>query len=130
MSNAVQVQRFIDDLDPRTNDKRYFPSGAYRDVDESKLDYEGFLSPAVIKRYAEYMHENRKQSDGNLRAADNWQKGIPKDQYMKSMFRHFMDVWMMHRQVGDDWEPGDLETALCALAFNVFGYLFEELEGR
>lgn len=111
-------------------DKRYFPSGAYRDVNDDKFDYEGFLSPAVLLRYAEYMHGNRKQSDGELRDADNWQKGIPKDQYMKSMWRHFMDVWMMHRDVGDDWNAGDLEDSLCALMFNVMGYLFEELEGR
>lgn len=108
---------------------RNFETGATRDSDDSKYDYEGFLSPAVLKRYAEYMHANRLQSDGKLRSADNWQKGIPKDAYMKSMFRHFMDVWSMHRNVGD-WEPGDLEEALCAVVFNAFGYLYEELEGR
>jgi hypothetical protein len=121
-------------------DHRYFKGGAYRDVSADKLDYEGFLSPAVLKRYAEYMHKNRKQSDGRMRDSDNWQAGIPKDVYMKSMWRHFMDVWSMHRNTKryDDgvpgetieWEPGELEEALCALAFNVLGYLFEELEDR
>ena len=131
------AQHFVDsidpeNLDPENEDKRYFPSGAYRDVDENKLDYEGFLSPAVVKRYAEYMHKNRRQSDGNMRDSDNWQRGIPKNQYMKSMWRHFMDVWSMHRGPlrGNEYEPGDLEEALCAVIFNAMGYLHEELEGR
>lgn len=98
---------------------RTFDSGATRDTDTSKLDYEGFLSPPVLRRYAEYMHKNRIQSDGSLRASDNWQKGIPLDAYMKSMFRHFMSVWEGHR-------AGTVqEEELCALLFNVQGYLFE-----
>ena len=71
---------------------RKFNTGATRDVDNDKLDFEGFLSPTVLIRYAEYMHTHRKQSDGALRDSDNWQKGIPKEVYMKSMWRHFMDV--------------------------------------
>ena len=57
---------------------RNFDTGATRDVDTNKLDFEGFLSPVVLERYAEYMHKNRVQADGNLRDSDNWQKGIPK----------------------------------------------------
>ena len=110
-----------------TGKYRYFEGGAYRDVDMNKLDYEGFLSPAVIKRYAEYMHKNRKQSDGEFRKADNWQSGMSVDVYMASLWRHFMDVWSMHRNVGE-WEPGDLEESLCAVIFNAMGYLYEELK--
>lgn len=117
-----------------STDRRYFEGGAYRDVDENKLDYEGFLNPAVIKRYAEYMHKNRKQSDGKMRNADNWQQGIPKKVYMSSMWRHFMDVWTIHREAlsnGDLTDmPEEMQEALCALAFNVLGYLHEDLEGR
>jgi hypothetical protein len=108
---------------------REFETGATRDNDENKYDYEAFLSPEVLERFAEYMHKNRKQADGKLRDGDNWQKGIPRDAYMKSMWRHFMDVWMMHRNCGD-WKAGDLEESLCALMFNVMGYLFNELEGK
>jgi hypothetical protein len=104
-------------------DVREFDTGATRDTDEGKLDYDGFLSPQVLARYAAYMHHNRKQSDGKLRSADNWQKGMPRGEYMKSMWRHFMDVWSMHR-AGDKEQ---IETALCALMFNVMGYLHEEL---
>ena len=98
---------------------RTFESGATRDTDEGKYDYEGFLSPLVLERYAEYMHKHRVQADGKLREADNWQKGIPKDAYMKSAFRHFMDWWKEHR--GLKSREG-IEDALMALLFNVMGY--------
>lgn len=121
-------------MDDGSTDSRYFEGGAYRDVDENKLDFEGFLSPAVIQRYAEYMHRNRKQSDGEMRDADNWQSGIPKEVYMKSMWRHFFEVWTLHREaLGKDNltnMPEEMREALCALTFNVMGYLFEDLEGR
>ncbi len=57
--------------------KRTFETGATRDTGDDKLKFDGFLSASVIKRYAEYMHKNRIQSDGSLRDPDNWQKGIP-----------------------------------------------------
>jgi hypothetical protein len=99
---------------------RNFSTGATRDTDENKLDYEGFLSPVVLERYAQYMHKNRLQADGKMRDSDNWQKGIPRDAYMKSMWRHFWEVWSIHR--GRD---GDIQEALSALLFNVMGYLHE-----
>lgn len=104
---------------------REFDSGATRDTDVEKLDFEGFLSPLVLERFAEYMNEHRVQSDGQLRESDNWQKGMPLSVYMKSMWRHFFDVWKMHR-----YDEGDapLEEALCALLFNVQGYLHEKLK--
>jgi len=113
---------------------RRFETGATRDTDEGKLDFEGFLAPGVMIRFAEYMNENRVQSDGELRDSDNWQKGIPRDQYMKSMFRHFIEVWRDHRMLGGLRSGGaledEMETALCALMFNVMGYLFEMQQGR
>lgn len=109
-----------------TGTVRVFETGATRDTDDGKLDYEGFFSPTVLRRRAEYMHSHRVQSDGTLRASDNWQKGIPVDQYMKSMWRHFMEVWLLHREAAE----GDLEEALAALAFNVDGMLHEVLKAR
>lgn len=103
---------------------RNFSTGATRDSDENKFDYEGFLNPLVIERFAAYMHKHRFQADGTLRDSDNWQKGIPKDAYMKSMFRHFMDVWKNHRGIPSE----DLEESLTALMFNVMGYLYETLK--
>ena len=43
---------------------RTFETGAYRDTDNGKLDYEAFLCPRVLESYAQYMHKNRIQSDG------------------------------------------------------------------
>lgn len=105
---------------------RTFSTGANRDVDTNKLDYEGFLSSRVLTRYAEYMHKNRFLRDGSMRDSDNWQKGIPLTVYMKSMFRHFMEVWRIHRGV----EEGDIEESLCALRFNVDGMLHEILSAK
>jgi len=104
---------------------RQFDTGATRDSDTDKPDYEGFLSPIVIKRYGEYMNKHRKQVDGKLRDSDNWQKGIPRDAYMKSAFRHFIEWWQEHR--GIKTKDG-IEEALCALIFNTMGYLHEYLK--
>ena len=101
---------------------RAFKTGATRDGDDSKLDYEGFLSPLVLERYAQYMHLHRVQSDGQLRTSDNWQRGIELDSYMKSAWRHFMDWWSRHRRGVAD------QDAMCALLFNVMGYLHEALK--
>ena len=107
---------------------RQFESGATRDTAEGKLDYEGFLSPLVLKSFAEYMHEHRIQSDGSIRASDNWQKGIPLDAYMQSMFRHFMDVWFFHRGLPELAEAASIDEALNALFFNVQGSQHEVLK--
>lgn len=108
---------------------RTFDSGATRDTDDGKLDYEGFMSPRVVVAFAKYMHHNRYLPDGSFRDSDNWQKGIPLDAYMKSMFRHFMEVWEEHRcytrQSVDDYEKS--LVALLALKFNVDGYIHEVL---
>ena len=106
---------------------RRFDTGATRDLDVSKLDFEGFLSPLVLKRYAEYMHSNRTLADGTLRASDNWQAGIPKDAYIKSGWRHFFDWWAEHR--GVQTHEG-IELALCGLIFNASGYLHEHLKNK
>jgi len=106
---------------------RQFNTGATRDTDVGKNDYEGFLSPKVLEMYGNYMTKHRKQSDGNLRDSDNWQKGIPKDAYIKSAWRHFLDVWMEHR--GYKSKDG-MEEALMALLFNIMGYAFELLKEK
>lgn len=111
---------------------RTFETGATRNLDNSKNDYEGFLSPFVIKSFGDYMTSHRKQKDGTLRDSDNWQKGIPIDVYMKSMFRHFLDVWTIHRGgtaiSPDTGEQVDLIEALNAVLFNVQGMMHETLK--
>lgn len=104
---------------------REFKSGATRDDETGKLDYEGFFSPIVLKAYAEYMQKHRKQSDGKLRDSDNWQKGIPKEVYMKSLWRHLMDLWLEHRHYKS---RAGIKDALYGVIFNSMGYLFELLK--
>jgi hypothetical protein len=107
---------------------REFETGATRDNDANKLDYDGFLSPLVLKRYAEYLHKHRVQADGKIRASDNWQKGIPLSAYMKSLWRHFMDVWTRHHYPSVKFPDMELQEALCAVIFNASGYLHELLK--
>jgi hypothetical protein len=106
---------------------RKFLTGATRNTDKDKYDYEGFLSPVVLERFAKYMHKHRIQPDGKLRDSDNWQKGMPKDVYIKSLFRHFMDLWKAHR--GYSSRDG-IEDALCGIMFNTMGYLYNIIEER
>jgi hypothetical protein len=113
---------------------RTFNSGATRDSDTNKPDYEGFLSPLVLLEFGKYMSAHRVQADGKLRDSDNWQKGIPRDAYMKSLFRHFFDLWMLHRghtpidpKTG---KPVTFEEALSAIFFNNQGYFHEYLKDR
>lgn len=128
-SCGLQFKDRIVYAQPLEEKMREFETGATRDNDDTKHDPEGFNSPAVELRFCEYMTKHRKQTDGNLRASDNWQKGIPRDAYIKSMYRHFMDIWLHHRGLSEKAkEP--LEEALCALRFNVDGYLLELLKEK
>jgi hypothetical protein len=109
---------------------RVFETGATRDVDTSKPDYEGFISPLVTKRFGAYMHGHRQQADGVLRASDNWQRGIPPVTYVKSLVRHMEDVRLIWDGFGDEAVERDFEQALCAVLFNAQGLLFELLMAR
>lgn len=106
---------------------RRFSTGATRDVEGEKLDFEGFMSPLVVERYAQYLHKHRVQSDGTKRPSDNWQLGFPLDACMKSAFRHFHDWWKQHRK----WKSAeDIEDSICAVIFNASAYLHERLKAR
>lgn len=111
---------------------RAFDSGATRSADTGRYDPEGFMSPLVMERFCEYMQKHRVQSDGSVRGSDNWQKGMPKDTYIKGMWRHFLHLWTRHRGhvVRDPLATADIEEDLCALLFNVQGYLFEILKAK
>jgi hypothetical protein len=105
---------------------RNFESGATRDSVEGKPQYEGYLSPLVLREFGLYMLEHQTQADGEVRPADNWQRGIPIDAYMDSMWRHFMDLWLHHRGYGH-LATDTLSNALMAILFNVQGYALEIL---
>ena len=106
---------------------RVFESGATRDAEAHKPDYEGYLSPRVLVRFGQYMLKHGTQADGQPRTSDNWQKGIPKEQYLKSALRHMVAVWSTHRGIQ---ASESIEEALCGLLFNVQGYLHEWLKEK
>ncbi len=106
---------------------RTFVTGATRDTAEGKLDWEGFISPSAMRYFAEYMHEHRTQSDDTLRDADNWQKGFPRKQLVKSLIRHMWDLWEAWDEAALDEEMVPL---LCAVLFNIQGLLHEIAMGR
>jgi len=113
---------------------RRFPAGAIRDTDKDKIDPEGFESPIVMRRFCEFMDKHRILSDGTIRGSDNWQKGMPIAQYIKSLDRHVLEAKLWARGYGvsprSKSDPQDIEEVLCAIRFNVSGMLFEILSQR
>jgi hypothetical protein len=112
---------------------REFSTGATRNPDRDRPDYEGFLSPLVVEEFGRFMHAKRFLKDGSMRDSDNWQKGIPQDSYIKSGFRHFIEWWSNHRRLAKtppDYPRHWLKETLTALMFNVMGYLHEELKAE
>jgi hypothetical protein len=112
---------------------RTFDTGATRDLDDTKDDPEGFYTPRVIHRFNQYMTHNRHLADGSVRDSDNWQKGIPREAYAKSLWRHHLAAWSEHRA----WVSGDstydrdqLEVDLCGVIFNAQGMLDTILKNK
>jgi len=87
------------------------------------------MPPLVIKAFGDYMTKHRKQADGKLRPSDNWKKGIPQEAYFQSAWRHFLDVYLHHKGYNDKTTE-NLEDSLCALIFNIMGYLHELLKNK
>lgn len=111
---------------------RQFDTGATRDTSIGKLEYARFMSPIVLKRFAEYMNLHRKQTDGNLREPDNWMnlfgdnhEGVCLD----SLWRHLMDVWLINKGFQNEARE-DIESALCAILFNAQAWLFKVLKDK
>lgn len=104
---------------------RTFSTGATRDTAEGKLEPWGFTSALAEKAFCEYMHEHRKQSDGNLRDSDNWKAGIPLNSYFHSLSRHILDLKLVWEGHGSEARTEDLTEILCAVKFNVDGMLHE-----
>jgi hypothetical protein len=102
-----------------------FETGASRDDETGKLDYDGSFSPEVLRAFAIYMDFHRHLPDGTTRATDDWKRGIPIDVYMKSGSRHFMDWWLAHHE----YETSDGRLwSLLGLLFNVQGYIHEYIK--
>lgn len=108
---------------------RTFEGGAIRDTNVGKLEYYGFFSPLVMKRFAEYMDKHRKLPDGSLRGSDNW-KSLFGENHNKicfdSLLRHLMDVWLIMDNYQDEARDS-IEEALCAMSFNINALLLKLL---
>ncbi len=104
-----------------------FETGATRSADDHKIDFEGHLSPEALHYFAEYMHRNRVQRDGKVRASDNWQLGIPAHKYVKSLLRHTFDLWRAWRGTitynPDNGKVQPMADLLAAIIFNAQGLL-------
>ena len=127
-----RAEKILSKLDAEIEPQlRTFDTGATRSPLGDKLQYEGYLNPLVLKRFAEYMKKHQTQSDGQTRSADNWQNNIPLNSLMDSGTRHFMDWRLYHRGYESEMEE-PIEEALCAVMFNCMGYLKQmlELNGR
>ena len=96
---------------------REFESGAIRDVD-GKEDYVETQSFLAMKRYAEYMTVQAKKY-----GRGNWRKGIPIEEYEKSLMRH------IHKYFANKYDNANLEPEidhLSAIRFNLDGIIHEE----
>ena len=76
------------------------------------------------------MHKNRFMKDGTVRDSDNWQ-GLFGDKHqavcMKSLTRHFMDLWLLHR--GHEARE-DIDSALAGIMFNTMAIWYKILKDR
>jgi hypothetical protein len=103
---------------------RAFEGGATRDLDDTKLDYEGFNNPLVDRCYATYLNKHRQTANG-LRDSDNWQNLFGEDHFnvcMKSLCRHTVDARLAHRGYESEQSLAD---SLCAVIFNAKAYLLK-----
>lgn len=105
---------------------RKFKSGATRDDDKQKLNYIGSFSPLALRRFAEFMRDHNIKNGDLKRNEGNWKKGMPKQSYIESKIRHFVDFWITH----EGYEDGNIEDMLCADIFNAMGYLHELLVAK
>jgi hypothetical protein len=108
---------------------RHFIGGASRNTDDTKADPEGCFHPLVLREVSEYMKKHSFLPDGTRRPADNWQHGMPRAVWRKSLERHWLDV-RLHDKGFSDKAHESLIDALCAVIFNAQGRLLEELLGR
>ncbi len=99
-------------------ERREFNTGAIRDVDNGKEDYIESISWPAIRRFAFYMKGfETKYGKGN------WKKGIPIEEYEKSMMRH-LQKYLANKYDGANLEP-EIDH-LSAAWFNLQGIIHEE----
>lgn len=106
-------------------------TGANRDGDEGKINYV-HVSAIATRVFCEYMHQNRIQSDGKLRAADNWKKGMPFSWYKKSFLGHLQDFKMLEEGnvVLENGKELTLFDTLMGAKFNFDGMIHVVMKGH
>jgi hypothetical protein len=97
-----------------SGERRFFKTGAVRDVDINKPRYD-LIPPHALWRVA-MLYARGAQKYGE----NNWQKGIPSQQMLASAMRHIE----AYRR-GDD-----SEDHLAAVVWNVLAMMQYEAEGR
>ena len=102
----------------RVGEKVLYPSGATRDSEEGKLDYQGALSIEVLDSFVQYMDRHREMSPGSFRGMGNWKQGMPWARLMRSLTRHHFAVWRNDGQKLDD---------LHAVLFNTMALIYQQL---
>ena len=65
-----------------------------------------------------------------MRDSDNWQKGIPEKELVKSLIRHIMDVWLLYRDYEGVVATQDKKEALCGVVFNAMALLHEQVKEK
>jgi len=107
-----------------------YSTGATRSADQT-YDPEGFLNPEVLRVFCEYMDKHRVQANGDLRASDNWQKGMASGRARRSLARHYFDVWLITRGYPPrSADCKDLSDALCGVLFNTMVLLKNYADGE
>lgn len=96
---------------------RKFETGAVRGSG-GKFDFPEYISAHLLFRYAEHMKKNVIKY-----GAGNWKKGIPREEYFKSLCRHFFMVFMEETE-GIRMEPES--DHLAALIFNIQGMMIAD----
>ncbi len=103
-----------DDLTQDGEIIRHFDTGAVRGSG-GKFDFPEYISPFMIFRFAEHMRKNATKY-----GAGNWKKGIPREEYFKSLCRHFFMIFMEETE-GVKMEPES--DHLSAMIFNIQGMI-------
>lgn len=124
--------------------KRQFKTGAVRDSNRGKPNPTYYSDPLVEWRFNRYMKRAEiKYGPGN------WKKGIPLEEYLQSLFRHAIKLWIEHEygtEIPGDWEGkwspkleewlgplGDLEIGYdhaSGVRFNINGIMREEIRAE